>query len=166
MSDDLPAELRAAVAALDLPAGAVDDVNRRAARRSRYRRRIGTTVLSVLVLAGAAGALRLTQHDPGSAQPASGPEPSQPTTTSPLLPPPRTDTTQLADRSPRPNEFPITSSSTTRASAPRPATGRAGRRRQHAGDGRSLLANRVTENLRRWAAQQPLLGPVDAAAGY
>jgi phosphoglycerate dehydrogenase-like enzyme len=29
-----------------------------------------------------------------------------------------------------------------------------------------LLANRVTENLRRWAAQQPLLGLVDAAAGY
>ena len=29
-----------------------------------------------------------------------------------------------------------------------------------------LLANRVTENLGRWAAQQPLLGLVDAAAGY
>ena len=29
-----------------------------------------------------------------------------------------------------------------------------------------LLANRFTENLRRWAAQQPLLGLVAAAAGY
>lgn len=30
----------------------------------------------------------------------------------------------------------------------------------------TLLGNRVTENLRRWTAQQPLLGLVDAAAGY
>lgn len=29
-----------------------------------------------------------------------------------------------------------------------------------------LLANRVTENLRRWAAAEPLLGLVDPAAGY
>ena len=30
----------------------------------------------------------------------------------------------------------------------------------------TLLAYRVTENLRRWAAREPLLGIVDAAAGY
>ncbi|MFP5372869.1 MAG: NAD(P)-dependent oxidoreductase [Actinomycetes bacterium] len=29
-----------------------------------------------------------------------------------------------------------------------------------------LLANRVSENLRRWAAGEPLLGLVDVAAGY
>ena len=29
-----------------------------------------------------------------------------------------------------------------------------------------LLAKRVTENLRRWAADEPLLGMVDVAAGY
>jgi len=107
MTDDLPGELRAAVAAFDLPAGAVDDVIRQAERRSRRRRRIGTTVLSVLVLAGAASAVRLAQHDPGPAQPAAGPGPSQATTTSTSIPPPRADITQLADPSPTPNEFPM-----------------------------------------------------------
>jgi phosphoglycerate dehydrogenase-like enzyme len=29
-----------------------------------------------------------------------------------------------------------------------------------------LLAARVTENVRRWAAGEPLVGPVDPAAGY
>jgi phosphoglycerate dehydrogenase-like enzyme len=29
-----------------------------------------------------------------------------------------------------------------------------------------LLAARVTDNVRRWAAGEPLVGPVDPAAGY
>jgi hypothetical protein len=107
MTDDLPGALRDAVAGFDLTAGTVEDVIRRAERRSRRRRRVGTTVLSVLVLAGAAGAVRLASRDTGSALPVAGPGPSDPTTTSTSLPPPRADVTQLADPSPTPNEFPI-----------------------------------------------------------
>jgi hypothetical protein len=29
-----------------------------------------------------------------------------------------------------------------------------------------LLARRITENVRRWAASEPLLGLVDPASGY